>query len=62
MALMYVHGMVLLLIATRIRAELPEFDSWHGQSFFLFIESSSAVGPTKSPVEWVPGALFVAGA
>jgi hypothetical protein len=36
----------------------PRFDSRQGQEFILFvIESRTALGPAKLPIQWVPGAL-----
>jgi hypothetical protein len=34
------------------------FDSRQGQEIFLFsVEIRSFLGPTQSPIQWVPGAL-----
>jgi len=34
------------------------FDSWQGLGTFLFTTlSSTALGPTQPPIQWVPGAL-----
>jgi hypothetical protein len=34
------------------------FDSWWGLGIFLFTTASRmALGPTQSPIQWVPGAL-----
>jgi len=36
----------------------PGFDSQKGQGFFLFVTASIlSLGPTQSPVHWVPRAL-----
>jgi hypothetical protein len=44
---------------TRLRAGRPEFDSRQGQGFPLFATVSiPALGPTQTPIQWVPGSLF----
>jgi hypothetical protein len=45
-------------IATRLRAERLEFDSRQGLGIFLFATACRpALGPTQSPIQWVPGTL-----
>jgi hypothetical protein len=45
-------------IASSLWAEQQGFDSWQGQKIFLFfVASGLALGPTQSPIQWVPGAL-----
>jgi hypothetical protein len=45
-------------IVSRLRAERPEFGSWHWQGIFLFPTASTPIlGPTQPPIQWVSGAL-----
>jgi hypothetical protein len=42
---------------TRLRAGRPGFDSRYGRDFILFaMESRSALGPTRPPIQWVQNA------
>jgi len=45
-------------MVTRLRAGWPEFESRQGKGYFLFATASRLVlGPTKSLIQRVPGAL-----
>jgi hypothetical protein len=47
-----------VIIATRLRAGRPVFDSRQGLRILLFATASRPVlGPTQPPIQWVPGVL-----
>jgi hypothetical protein len=41
-----------------LRVGRPGFDSRHGKLFFFSKASRPALGPTQSPILWVPEAIF----
>lgn len=50
---------VLVVIVSRLWAELSGFDSRQGQEIFPIIGTSEmSLGPTQSPIQWVQPALY----
>jgi hypothetical protein len=48
---------VYLSVVTRLRAGRPEFDSWQGNCFFIFLTAvyRPALGPLPPPIKWIAG-------
>jgi hypothetical protein len=47
------------MTSSGIEPAMSDFESRYGQEFPFSTLSSPALGPTQSPFQWVPGALFL---